>query len=105
MATVRIGFDDGTLAFGDGGELRICPYGFKGLPVVLTLPEGVTATPEEAPALGDGEPVAFRLVASDGASGDITWRVGSKAEGLQATGRGPRVVSGTDGWHLEFRAD
>ncbi len=49
-----------------------------------------------------GRLVAFEVTASPGASGQITRKLGSKAEGLEATGKGPAVVTTDNDWHLEF---
>ena len=101
MASVKVGVDDAPVAFGDGAEFRVCPYGFTGLTLVLEPPPGVTATPRDAEVVADGEPLTFRVVAEPGASGRVTWKVGSAAKGLEATGSGPTVVTTDDGWHLE----
>jgi hypothetical protein len=102
MASVKVGFDEGTRAFGSSAELRLCPFGFTGASVALVLPAGVTSTPVKAVAGADGAPVVFAVTVTAGSSGPITWRVGSKAEGLAATGNAPSVVAASDGWHFQL---
>jgi len=102
MASVRVGFDDTARPFGESTPVRWCAYGFTHLSMVVSVPPGVTVVPREAEVLADGEPVTFEVTASPGASGQITWRVGSKAEGLEATGKGPAVVTTDNDWHLRL---
>lgn len=44
MASVKTDFDDATVPFGESAVLRVCPYGFQALRVVLTLPEPAAAS-------------------------------------------------------------
>lgn len=72
-------------------------------PSTLTLeplPHGVTASPSALRLAGTGDGVIpVRLTVAPGAAGVLTVTQ-SSGGGSGGSARGPRVVSGDDGWHL-----